>query len=82
MHSPLELTLVLLAAAVFGVVAFRMLQLPPILGYLAVGILIGPCTRWPGQRHGPDQVPGRIFGVVFPMFSIGLEFSLSKLRAR
>ena len=40
MHSPLELTLVLLAAAVFGVVAFRMLQLPPMLGYLAVGILI------------------------------------------
>ncbi|MBW6927592.1 cation:proton antiporter, partial [Salmonella enterica subsp. enterica serovar Weltevreden] len=42
MHSPLDLTLVLLAAAVLGVVAFRMLQLPPMLGYLAVGILIGP----------------------------------------
>jgi len=31
MHSPLELTLVLLAAAVIGVVLFRMLQLPPML---------------------------------------------------
>ena len=29
-------------AAVLGVVACRMLRLPPMLGYLAVGVLIGP----------------------------------------
>ena len=36
MFSALELTLILLVAAVLGVVAFRMLHLPPMLGYLAV----------------------------------------------
>ena len=40
MFSPLELTLLLLGSAVLGVVAFRMLHLPPMLGYLAVGILM------------------------------------------
>jgi len=47
--TPLEITLLLLGSAVLGVVAFRMLQLPPMLGYLAVGILIGP-TRWGWQK--------------------------------
>ena len=41
MFSSLELTLMLLGSAVLGVVAFRMLHLPPMLGYLAVGIVIG-----------------------------------------
>lgn len=42
MFSGLELTLFLLGAAVLGVVAFRMMHLPPMLGYLVVGIVIGP----------------------------------------
>ena len=42
MTSGLELTLLLLGSAVLGVVAFRMLHLPPMLGYLAVGVLVGP----------------------------------------
>jgi len=80
MHSPLELTLVLLAAAVFGVVAFRMMQLPPMLGYLAVGILIGPNALGLAGDSGQIQYLAE-FGVVFLMFSIGLEFSLGKLHA-
>ena len=40
--SSLEITLVYLLAAVLGVVAFRMLKLPPMLGYLVVGVLVGP----------------------------------------
>ena len=39
--SALELTLLYLLAAVLGVVGCRMLKLPPMLGYLAVGVLIG-----------------------------------------
>src|SRR5512139_1444590 len=78
--SGLEVTLLLLAAVVVGVVAFRLLQLPPLLGYLAVGIAIGP------HAFGlvPDTKDTRYlaeFGVVFLMFSIGLEFSLARLRA-
>src|SRR5450759_3100511 len=78
--SPLELTLVYLFAAVLGVVACRSLKLPPMLGYLAVGVLIGPnalalAKNAQGVRHLGE------FGVVFLMFVIGLEFNLHKLRA-
>ena len=45
MFSALELTLILLGVAVLGVVAFRMLQMPPMLGYLVVGIVIGQIGR-------------------------------------
>ena len=82
MHSmnALDITLVLLAAAVLGVVAFRMLQLPPILGYLTVGILIGPFGLKVAEDGAVTHTLAE-FGVVFLMFSIGLEFSLSKLMA-
>ena len=40
--NALDLTLLYLAAAVLGVVGCRMLKLPPMLGYLAVGVVIGP----------------------------------------
>ena len=42
MHTTLPLVLILLAAAVMMVVLFRILRLPPMLGYLLVGIIIGP----------------------------------------
>src|SRR5512141_516890 len=80
MSSGLEVTLLLLAAVVVGVVAFRLLQLPPLLGYLAVGIAIGPHAL----GLVPDSKDTRYlaeFGVVFLMFSIGLEFSLGRLRS-
>ncbi len=76
----LELTLVYLLAAVLGVVACRSLKLPPMLGYLAVGVVIGPnalalAENSEGVRHLGE------FGVVFLMFVIGLEFNLAKLRS-
>lgn len=80
MTSGLEVTLVLLASVVLGVVAFRLLSLPPLLAYLAVGILIGPHAL----GLVPDTEQTRYlaeFGVVFLMFSIGLEFSLPRLRS-
>ena len=80
MTSGLELTLLLLGSAVLGVVAFRMLHLPPMLGYLAVGVLIGP-NALALADNGPTTHGLAEFGVVFLMFSIGLEFSLAQLRA-
>jgi CPA2 family monovalent cation:H+ antiporter-2 len=80
MVSGLELTLLLLGSAVLGVVAFRMLHLPPMLGYLAVGILIGPHALGLAENDATTHALAE-FGVVFLMFSIGLEFSLSQLRA-
>ena len=78
--SALELTLLYLLAAVLGVTLFRWLKLPPMLGYLAVGVVIGPhalalSNNADGVRHLGE------FGVVFLMFVIGLEFNLPKLRS-
>ncbi len=78
--SSLELTLLYLLAAVLGVVACRMLRLPPMLGYLAVGVLIGPNALALAHNSAGIQHLAE-FGVVFLMFVIGLEFNLSKLRA-
>ncbi len=80
MDNSLSPVLILLATAVLVVVVCRILRLPVMLGYLAVGILIGPhAFGWipdaPSTRHLAE------FGVVFLMFSIGLEFSLTRLKA-
>ena len=80
MLTALDLTLVYLIAAVLGVVVCRSLKLPPILGYLVVGVLIGPnalalASDVPGVQHLAE------FGVVFLMFAIGLEFNLPKLHS-
>jgi len=80
MPTALELTLLLLAASVLGVAAVRLLHQPPVLGYLVVGIAIGPhalalVPDTPETRHLAD------LGIVFLMFTIGLEFSLSRLRS-
>ncbi|MBU0689358.1 MAG: monovalent cation:proton antiporter-2 (CPA2) family protein [Gammaproteobacteria bacterium] len=80
MNNSLQLLLILLAVAVLVVVLFRSLHLPAMLGYLIVGVLIGPnALGWipdaPETRHLAE------FGVVFLMFSIGLEFSLARLRS-
>ncbi|VVE64754.1 potassium transporter [Pandoraea captiosa] len=80
MASPLELTLVLLFAACIGVVLFRMLHLPPMLGYLSVGIVIGPHALGLASDSQRVQYLAE-FGVVFLMFSIGIEFSLPKLKS-
>ena len=76
----LPIILMLLGASVLSVIVFRRLALPPILGYLLVGTLIGPQAfdllgRFSGAHYLAE------FGVVFLMFSIGLEFSLPKLVA-
>jgi len=78
MSNTLHITLILLATAVGVVVLFRRLNMPAILGYLIVGAAIGP--------HALGLVPDTAetrhlaeFGVVFLMFSIGLEFSLTQL---
>jgi CPA2 family monovalent cation:H+ antiporter-2 len=78
--SSLALTLLYLLAAVLGVVACRTLKLPPMMGYLAAGILIGPHALALTQNSEGVRHLGE-FGVVFLMFTIGLEFSLPKLRA-
>ncbi len=78
MHGTLELVLILLLAAVAVVAVFRLLALPALLGYLLVGILIGPNALGLVSDSAETRYLAE-FGVVFLMFSIGLEFSLPKL---
>ncbi len=80
MPQTLELILILLGAAVIAVVACRVFRLPPILGYLMVGLVVGPhALAWvPNSEDVRDLAE---FGIVFLMFSIGLEFSLPQLKA-
>ncbi|MFM1979616.1 MAG: hypothetical protein RLZ68_881, partial [Pseudomonadota bacterium] len=78
--SALEITLLYLLAAVLGVVVCRSFKLPPMLGYLTVGVVIGPNALALSQNSDGVRHLGE-FGVVFLMFVIGLEFNLPKLRA-
>jgi CPA2 family monovalent cation:H+ antiporter-2 len=70
--------LILLACGVAAVVLCRSLRLPPMVGYLVTGALLGPHAL--GLAADRDAIhTAAEFGVVFLMFSIGLEFSLPKL---
>ena len=80
MATTLEVVLLYLIAAVAGVVVCRSLRLPPMLGYLAVGVLIGPNALALARDSAGVKYLAE-FGVVFLMFVIGLEFNLPKLRS-
>ena len=72
--------LVLMGVAVVLLALFRYLRLPQLLAYLVAGVLVGPY----GLGWIPDVAGTRTlaeFGLVFLMFTIGLEFSLPKLLA-
>jgi CPA2 family monovalent cation:H+ antiporter-2 len=76
----LQSVLLLLAAAVLGVAVCRTLRLPAMLGYLATGLALGPhALGVVADREETHRLAE--FGVVFLMFSIGLEFSLTKLKS-
>ena len=76
-HAILDAVLILLALSVVSVMLMRRLRLPPILAYLAIGVIVGPS----GLHWIPDteviQVMAEV-GVVFLIFTIGLEFSFSQ----
>ena len=75
----LTLLVALGAALVLGAVAHR-LRLPPMLGYIAAGMVVGPFT--PGIVADREEVLALAdVGVALLMFSIGLQFSLGELRS-
>ncbi|MEY3411266.1 MAG: hypothetical protein RL593_842 [Pseudomonadota bacterium] len=80
MHDTLPVILALLTSAVLAVALFRVLRLPAMLAYFLVGLLIGPNSfGLIDDTESTSQLAE--FGVVFLMFSIGLEFSLAQLYA-
>lgn len=70
----------LLLSAVILVWMFKRLGLPPILAYLATGLLAGPHGfAWLANGHEMHGIAE--LGIVFLLFSLGLEFSLPRLIA-
>lgn len=76
--SPLAQILVLLTAGVLVVAAARRLKLPPILGFLAIGMVLGPHALDLAVDSPAIHLLGE-FGVVFLVFTLGLEFSLPRM---
>ena len=80
MFESIQLIILLLVSSVLMVALFRYLRLPPMIAYFAVGLILGPYAL--GVL--PDSESSRHFvefGIVFLMFTIGLEFSLPKLNS-
>ena len=80
MFESIQLIILLLVSSVLTVALFRYLRLAPMIAYFVVGLLLGP------YAFGilPDSESSRHFvefGIVFLMFTIGLEFSLPKLNS-
>ncbi len=74
----LDLGMAVALALVGGAIATRLGQ-PPIVGYLAAGVVIGPFT--PGFVGNPEEIAYLAeLGVVLLLFALGVEFSLGELR--
>jgi CPA2 family monovalent cation:H+ antiporter-2 len=78
--QPFLQTLLLLGSAVAVVLAFRRLGLPSSLGYLLLGVIFGPHTAGLVIDALPLQALAE-FGIVFLLFTIGLNFSLPEIHA-
>jgi CPA2 family monovalent cation:H+ antiporter-2 len=76
----LTLVVALLAAAVVAVTLFRRLQLPDVVAYLLVGLVAGP-SGFALVEDTERILHLAEFGVVFLLFSLGLEFSIPRLVA-
>jgi CPA2 family monovalent cation:H+ antiporter-2 len=79
-HVALTQVLVLLAATVVVIYVMRRLRMPPIIGYLVVGMLLGPHAFGIATDDVVTSAMAE-FGVVFLVFTLGLEFSLPRLVA-
>ena len=76
----LSQALILLAAAVVVVAAARRLGLPSLLGYLAVGTVLGPYAFAVISESSTSRLLPQL-GVVFLLFTLGLEFSWPRMLA-
>ena len=95
MHSPLDSpgfrdALVILGAAGVVIPAFARLRISPVIGFILVGVLVGPSGLgryaaehpwliWITIEDAPAIQPFAEFGIVLLLFSIGLELSFRRL---
>ncbi|MCW3467234.1 cation:proton antiporter [Chitinophaga nivalis] len=82
MHLPqliIDLALILGAAGIITLL-FRRLKQPMVLGYIIAGFLVGPNFHlFPSISDGEGIKTWSEIGVIFLLFSLGLEFSFKKL---
>ena len=79
-EQPLSQVLILLAGSLFVVMLARRLGLPAILGYLFVGMALGPHAFGLVSDSTTTQLLAEL-GVIFLLFTLGLEFSLPRMLA-
>ena len=79
-HDFLSQILILLAGSLLVLSLVRRFRLPPILGYLVVGMAVGPHALGLVPSDASVQLLAEI-GVVFLVFTLGLEFSLARMVA-
>jgi len=78
-HLITDLALILGAAAIFTLL-FKWLRQPVVLGYIIAGFLVGPYIQWLPTVHEVENINiWAEIGVIFLLFSLGLEFSFKKL---
>ena len=76
----LDDVLLLLILSVVSVAIFRRIDIPAVLGYLLVGLFAGEhALGWVHHSHAMEEIAE--IGVVFLLFTIGLEVSIPKLIA-
>lgn len=80
MLTALEITLLLLAASIVSVLLLRAVGMPALVAYLLVGVVLGPYAGNLAANSDAVHTLAEL-GVVFLMFTLGLEFNLSKLSA-
>ncbi len=77
-QSFFEQFLIILLSAVIAITCLRYLQLPPILAYLSVGVIVGPYSLNLVEYSDTIHLLSEL-GVVFLLFMLGLEFSLPRM---
>ena len=90
--SGLSDALVILGAAGIVIPAFARLRITPVIGFILVGLLVGPfglgalvptmpLLNWVTISNQEGIAPFAEFGIILLLFSIGLELSFSRLWA-
>ncbi len=75
----MDLAIILVTASIITVI-FKWLKQPLVLGYIVAGFFIGPYFPWfPAVKDPANVHVWSDIGIVFLMFSLGLEFSIKKL---
>ena len=80
MHQALTQVLLLLVLTVPAIILFQRLRIPSSLAYLAVGVVVGGYTAGPVVQSDYLQMIAE-FGVVFLLFTIGLNFTVAQIYA-